>query len=51
MKWPAGVGGKGNEAVAGLVKQIPGAIGYVEMAYVSEQTDLRAFEKPGWQLS
>jgi phosphate transport system substrate-binding protein len=34
VKWPAGVGGKGNEAVAGLVKQIPGAIGYVEMSYV-----------------
>jgi phosphate transport system substrate-binding protein len=34
VKWPAGIGGKGNEAVAGLVKQIPGAIGYVELAYV-----------------
>lgn len=34
VKWPAGVGGKGNEAVAGLVKQIPGAVGYVELAYV-----------------
>jgi phosphate transport system substrate-binding protein len=34
VKWPAGVGGKGNEAVAGLVQQIPGAIGYVELAYV-----------------
>jgi phosphate transport system substrate-binding protein len=34
VKWPVGVGGKGNEAVAGLVKQVPGAIGYVEMSYV-----------------
>jgi phosphate transport system substrate-binding protein len=34
VKWPAGVGGKGNEAVAGLVKQVPGAVGYVELAYV-----------------
>jgi phosphate transport system substrate-binding protein len=34
VKWPAGVGGKGNEAVAGLVKQISGAVGYVELAYV-----------------
>jgi phosphate transport system substrate-binding protein len=34
VKWPVGVGGKGNEAVAGLVKQIPGTIGYVELAYV-----------------
>lgn len=31
--WPTGLGGKGNEGVAGLVKQIPGAIGYVELAY------------------
>ena len=34
VNWPAGVGGKGNEGVAGYVKQIPGAIGYVEYAYV-----------------
>ncbi|HSB35643.1 MAG TPA: phosphate ABC transporter substrate-binding protein PstS [Thermoanaerobaculia bacterium] len=33
VNWPAGVGGKGNEGVAGLVKQIPGAIGYVELIY------------------
>ncbi len=33
LNWPAGVGGKGNEGVAGLVKQTPGAIGYVELAY------------------
>ena len=32
--WPAGVGGKGNEGVAGYVKQIPNSIGYVEYAYV-----------------
>jgi phosphate transport system substrate-binding protein len=31
--WPVGVGGKGNEAVAGLVRQLPGAIGYVELIY------------------
>ena len=31
--WPVGVGGKGNEGVAGLVRQIPGAIGYVELFY------------------
>jgi phosphate transport system substrate-binding protein len=34
VKWPAGVGAKGNEAVAGVVRQIPGSIGYVELAYV-----------------
>ncbi len=31
--WPVGVGGKGNEGVAGLVRQMPGAIGYVELIY------------------
>jgi phosphate transport system substrate-binding protein len=31
--WPVGVGGKGNENVAGLVRQLPGAIGYVELTY------------------
>jgi len=33
VNWPAGLGGKGNEGVAGLVKQTPGTIGYVELAY------------------
>jgi len=33
VEWPAGVGGKGNEGVAGYVRQIPGSIGYVEYAY------------------
>jgi phosphate transport system substrate-binding protein len=33
VKWPVGVGGKGNEGVAGLVKQTPGAFGYVELIY------------------
>jgi phosphate transport system substrate-binding protein len=33
VNWPVGVGGKGNEGVAAYVKQINGAIGYVEYAY------------------
>lgn len=33
VQWPVGVGGKGNEGVAAYVKQIPGSIGYVELAY------------------
>jgi phosphate transport system substrate-binding protein len=33
INWPVGVGGKGNEGVAGLVRQMPGAIGYVELIY------------------
>jgi len=34
VDWPVGVGGKGNEGVAGYVKQIPNSIGYVEYAFV-----------------
>lgn len=34
VRWPAGLGAKGNEGVAGLIKQIPGSIGYVELAYI-----------------
>jgi phosphate transport system substrate-binding protein len=33
VNWPVGLGGKGNEGVTGLVKQTPGAIGYVELVY------------------
>lgn len=33
VSWPKGIGGKGNEGVAGLVRQMPGAIGYVELIY------------------
>jgi phosphate transport system substrate-binding protein len=33
VNWPVGVGGKGNEGVAGLVKQAPGSLGYVELVY------------------
>jgi phosphate transport system substrate-binding protein len=33
VNWPVGLGGKGNEGVAGLVKQTPGAIGYIELIY------------------
>jgi phosphate transport system substrate-binding protein len=33
VNWPVGVGGKGNENVAGLVRQLPGAIGYIELIY------------------
>jgi phosphate transport system substrate-binding protein len=33
VRWPVGLGGKGNEGVTALVKQTPGAIGYVELTY------------------
>ena len=39
LRWPVGLGAKGNEGVAGLVRQLPGAIGYVEQAY-AEQNNL-----------
>ena len=36
VKWPTGLGGKGNEGVTGTVKSTPGAIGYVELAYARQ---------------
>jgi phosphate transport system substrate-binding protein len=36
VQWPTGLGAKGNEGVAGLIKQMPGAIGYVELAYTRQ---------------
>jgi phosphate transport system substrate-binding protein len=33
VNWPKGLGGKGNEGVSGLVKQTPGAMGYIELIY------------------
>ena len=34
VKWPVGVGGKGNEGVAGVIQNTPGAIGYINQAFV-----------------
>ena len=36
VKWPVGMGGKGNEGVTSMSKQVPGAIGYVELAYANQ---------------
>ncbi|OAG27414.1 phosphate ABC transporter substrate-binding protein PstS [Thermodesulfatator autotrophicus] len=36
VRWPVGMGGKGNAGVAGLIKQIPGTIGYIEVAYAKK---------------
>ncbi|HEY3117497.1 MAG TPA: phosphate ABC transporter substrate-binding protein PstS, partial [Chloroflexota bacterium] len=36
VNWPAGLGGEGNAGVAGQVRQLPGAIGYVELAYAKQ---------------
>jgi len=43
VAWPVGLGGKGNEGVAGQVKQTPGSVGYVELAYAN-QNDLAVAE-------
>lgn len=39
IKWPTGIGGKGNDGISAFVQRIPGSIGYVEYAYV-KQADL-----------
>ena len=36
LKWPVGLGAKGNEGVSAQVKQLPGAIGYTELAYARQ---------------
>jgi len=33
VKWPIGMGGKGNEGVSGMIRQLPGSIGYIELIY------------------
>jgi phosphate transport system substrate-binding protein len=38
VKWPLGMGGKGNEGVAGMIRQLSGAIGYVELIYAVQNT-------------
>lgn len=45
VNWPVGLGGKGNEGVAGLVKQTPSSIGYVEFVYAkSNQLAIAAIQ-------
>ena len=54
VNWPTGIGGKGNEGVAGQIKQTPGALGYVEliyaiqnkMPYADVKNSAGAFAKP-----
>jgi phosphate transport system substrate-binding protein len=38
VKWPVGLGAKGNEGVAGMVRQMPGSIGYVELIYALQNS-------------
>ncbi|MBD3322637.1 MAG: phosphate ABC transporter substrate-binding protein PstS [Chitinivibrionales bacterium] len=42
VNWPKGLGAKGNEAVSGLVKQLPGSIGYCELAYTVQNNMTQA---------
>ena len=51
MNWPVGLGGKGNEGVAGLVKQTPNSIGYVELIYaVQNKMGYGSVQECGRQL-
>jgi phosphate transport system substrate-binding protein len=43
VNWPVGLGGKGNEGVAGIIKQTPGALGYTELAYAVKNNLAYAF--------
>ena len=43
VDWPAGIGGKGNEGVAGVLRQQPGSIGYIELAYAAQNKIPYAF--------
>ena len=44
VKWPVGVGGKGNEGVAGVLNNTPGAIGYVNQSYVKGKLQAAALQ-------
>ncbi len=44
VKWPAGVGGKGNAGVAGIIRNTPGAIGYVNQSYIKGQIKAAALQ-------
>jgi phosphate transport system substrate-binding protein len=49
--WPSGIGGKGNEGVAGLVTQTPGSIGYVELIYaLQNKISLGAVQNMGGEF-
>ena len=44
VKWPVGVGGKGNEGVAGVIQNTPGAIGYLNQSYVKGNVKAAALQ-------
>jgi phosphate transport system substrate-binding protein len=43
VEWPVGLGGKGNEGVAGVVREQPGGLGYIELAYAEQNKIPYAF--------
>ncbi|MFZ9606974.1 MAG: substrate-binding domain-containing protein, partial [Vulcanococcus sp.] len=49
VKWPVGVGGKGNEGVAGVIGNTPGAIGYVNQSYVKGKIKAAALQNKAGQ--
>jgi phosphate transport system substrate-binding protein len=47
VKWPVGLGGKGNEGVAGMIRQMQGGIGYIELIYaVQNKIDYGIVKNP-----
>jgi phosphate transport system substrate-binding protein len=50
VKWPTGIGAKGNEGVAGQLNQVEGAIGYVEAAFVKEPLQAATLTNASGQL-
>jgi phosphate transport system substrate-binding protein len=48
VKWPVGLGGKGNEGVAGMIRQMQGGIGYIELIYaVQNKIDYGSVKNAG----
>jgi len=43
VEWPVGLGGKGNEGVSGVIRQQPGGLGYIELAYAEQNKISYAF--------
>jgi len=50
VKWPVGLGGKGNEGVAGILNNTPGAIGYVNQAFVKGKLKAAALQNRAGQF-
>ncbi len=50
VKWPTGVGAKGNAGVAGVIRQTPGAIGYVNQSYIKGNVQAAALQNHAGQF-